>query len=141
MGTESNYIMKALYRKDKFIKDLPSSDMYRRLLYNDDYTNEEIILFEAILQLKRIHGNGFTYAFSLFNRLTRLSRRKFERARQGLVDRLIIEVEDGGFKQPNKYTVRTATICANLHRVYDLRKLDKKDVAFVSHDIRDWLTT
>lgn len=141
MGQDSTYIMKALYRKDKFIKDLPSSDMYIRLLYNEDITNEEIILLECIMQLQKIHGNDFIFAFTLFSTYTRLSRRKFERAREGLVDKKIITVTDGGFKQPNKYHLNITEICKDLTLLYDLQKIDRKDLSFVMHDIRVWLTT
>lgn len=136
----STYIMKALYRKDRFIKDLPSTDMYRKMLYIDELTNEDIILLEAILQLKQIHGNGFLYAYSLFALHTRLSRRKFERARLSLVEKKIITVEDGGFKQPNRYFLNLKDIYDDLTMLYDLRKLDKVDVPHVMKDIRDWLT-
>lgn len=141
MAKQSIYIMKSLYRKDRFIKDLPSSDMYKRMLYLDCYTNDDIILLETLMQLQKIHGANFIHSFGNISMLTRLTRRKYEKARSVLVDKNIISYTVEGYNQPNKFTVNIKWLCSNLQHLYDFNKLDKKDVNYVMNDIRKWLDT
>lgn len=136
------HVVKALYRNDKFIKDLPCHSIYKKFFYRDDFTNEEIILFETILELQRIHkSKEITYTFDRLKPFTRMTRRKFESTRKSLEDRKLLIVKRAGFKAPITYRIDVHYIKSNLTRVYDLAKVPKDNLAHLHKDIIAWFST
>tara|TARA_R110001592_G_scaffold33833_1_gene116833 strand:- start:725 stop:1147 length:423 start_codon:yes stop_codon:yes gene_type:complete len=136
------YVIKALYRNDKFIKDLPSHSIYKKFFYRDDFTNDEIILFETILELQKIHrAKEITYTFERLKPFTRMTRRKFESTRKSLEDRKLLVVKRAGFKAPITYRIDVHYIKNNLTKVYDLGKIPKDNLASLHKDIINWFST
>lgn len=136
------YVIKALYRNDKFIKDLPSHSIYKKFFYRDDFTNDEIILFETILELQKIHRTKeITYTFERLKPFTRMTRRKFESTRKSLEDRKLLIVKRAGFKAPITYRIDVHYIKNNLTKVYDLGKIPKDNLASLHKDIINWFST
>lgn len=136
------HVIKALYRNDKFIKDLPSHSIYKKFFYRDDFTNDEIILFETILELQKVHrSKEITYTFERLKPFTRMTRRKFESTRKSLEDRKLLIVKRAGFKAPITYRIDVHYIKNNLTRVYDLEKIPKDNLASLHKDIITWFST
>ena len=131
------FIMKALYRHGPNINVL-SSSMNRRMFYRDDWTNDEIILFETMLELSKIFGNNFSHSSAQFQTATRMKQRKFESTRESLIKRGVIKKVNGGFKTPNSYSIQNLVIRNDLTLIYDFRKLPKQDVAHVISDLKNY---
>ena len=139
---EEQFIMKALYRNDKFIKDLLSQSLYRKYLYRDDFSNDEITLFETIMELQKVHNTSkVTYTQEILSKYTRLTRRKFESTRKKLEDRKILTTTRAGFKAPLTYSINTKYIQQNPTAVYDITKLPKNTVISTTNDITHWFST
>jgi len=139
---EEQFIMKALYRNDKFIKDLLSQSLYRKYLYRDDFSNDEITLFETIMELQKVHNTSkVTYTQEILSKYTRLTRRKFESTRKKLEDRKILITTRAGFKAPLTYSINTKYIQQNPTAVYDITKLPKNTVISTTNDITHWFST
>ena len=139
---EEQFIMKALYKDNKFIKDLLSQSLYRKYLYRDDLSNDEITLFETIMELQRVHkSKNITYTQEILSKYTRLTRRKFESTRKKLEDRKILTTTRAGFKAPLTYSINTNYIQQNPTVLYDITKLPKNTVISTTNDITHWFST
>jgi len=139
---EEQYIMKALYRDNKFIKDLLSQSVYRKFLYRDDFSNDEITFFETILELQRVHRKKeITYTQEILSKYTRLTRRKFESTRKKLEDRNLLTTSRSGFKAPLTYSINIDYIVNNPTSVYDISKLPRNMVISTTNDITHWFST
>lgn len=139
---EEQHIMKALYKENKFIKDLLSQSLYRKYLYRDDLTNDEITLFETIMELQRVHkSNKVTYTQEILSKYTRLTRRKFDSTRKKLEERKLLITERAGFKAPLTYSINIKYIQQNPTAVYDITKLPKNTVISTTNDITHWFST
>ena len=139
---EEQFIMKALYKDNKFIKDLLSQSLYRKYLYRDDLSNDEITLFETIMELQKVHkSKKITYTQEILSKYTRLTRRKFESTRKKLEDKKILTTTRAGFKAPLTYSINTNYIQQNPTVLYDITKLPKNTVISTTNDITHWFST
>ena len=109
--------------------NLVSTHFRRREFYKDDWTNEDILVFELFLVLSRsFGGDEYFHQMRYLKRSTRLSDNMIRKSRDKLEELGFISFERKGRFNSNIYKVNYEIIKKNLNLIYRLDELPPEDI-------------